>query len=160
REERLEALLGLDGAELGDVGRAALRVLEADRVGDAHAWDRRAEELGLLGEGAADGDSPRAGAAAGEARRRRELGVDRGLPAGEEIVDGVLLLRLLAGNVPVLAEVPAAARVRLDEDAALLHEGEDRRREKRLGRDAVGAVAVDERRVRAVTHEPLLRRDR
>jgi hypothetical protein len=65
------------------------------------------------------------------------------LGAGDEVVEGGLLLAILAGLVPAAAEVAAAADVGDREDDAAVEQRDARLRERRVDRDAVAAVAVE-----------------
>ena len=96
-------------------------------VGIAHTNQRRAEEVGTLGNGAANGDSSRAGAFAGQVSRRSVLVLDEVIGPGQHIVNCVLLGQLLPGQMPILAVFAATAHMRHGEDSAVLKECQQRR---------------------------------
>ena len=103
-EERLEPALRLRVAELELLVRAVLRGEESRGVEGADGDVRRDEEIGPVGDRAADEDAPRAPAARREVARRRELVIDEVLRARLEVVDAVHLA--LAGEPLVLPPPP------------------------------------------------------
>src|ERR1043165_1265019 len=85
---------------------------------------------------------------------------DEVLGAGDEVLPGVRLRLTLPGEVPLLAVLAAAAHPCERQDASALKPHQPLRTEAgRSVLDAVSAVAVEERRVRAVTPEAALVED-
>src|SRR5581483_1402300 len=116
---------GTFGGPLGEVGRVA-------------------------GDRAAHRDPARAPAARAELRGRGVALCDHPLRAVDEVADRVDLVRVLAGEMPLLAVLAAAAHVRDRDDAAALEKREPPGAEGRIARDAVRAVRVQHRRIAAV----------
>ena len=67
----LEAVLGLDAAEFGNVRHAVRRRLDAQHVQAADLNDGRAEKIGPFGDGPANQDAAGAAAFTGQLVRRR-----------------------------------------------------------------------------------------
>ena len=149
----LEAVGVLDGAEFGGVDGAVGAGFHAQGVFDADVDDAEGEEVGALGERAADGDAAGAGAASGEFGGRGVAFVDEVLGAGDEVADGVLLGEFLAGEMPVLSVFAATADVGVGDDDALFEQGEAGGVEVGVEADAVGTVAFHEAGVLAVELE-------
>ena len=84
-----------------------------------------------------------------ELLRRRPPRRDQRLGADDEVVERGLLVRHLAGFVPAAAEVAAAADVGDSKDDAAVEQRDARLRERRIDRDAVATVAVEEQRLRS-----------
>ena len=70
-----------------------------------------AEQVRPPGQRATDGDAAGAAAAAGKVLGRGVVVVDQILPTGDEVENGVELGALLAGKVPGLAVLAAAAHM-------------------------------------------------
>jgi hypothetical protein len=75
---------------------------------------------------------------------------DQVLGAGDEVVEDVLLARELAGTMPVVAELAAAAQVGAHVDAAVAQPGHRGAVEVGAQRDAVAAVGRQQHRLLAV----------
>ena len=88
-------------------------------------------------------------------RRRGVLVRDQPFGAGDRVVPGVRLGRLVAGLVPVLTVLAAAAHVRDGKHAAAVEPGQKGRPVERRLRDAVGAVAIEDGRIAAVELDAL-----
>src|SRR5690606_37728203 len=145
--------------ELGGVGGGAVLVVPGAAEGEllvAHHVQRRRRaddgpvEVGALGERGADEQ-----AAVGAAHDREPVGggvtcVDQRGGSGVQVVEDVLLVGAVAGEVPLLALLAAAAQGDQRERAAGLDPGERRRGVGGLAADAEAAVAGDERGPRAV----------
>src|SRR5205085_7678103 len=69
-----------------------------------------------------------------------------------EVVEYVLLLRQVAGQMPGLAELAAAAEVRDGVDAAPVEPQAAQRRKTRLHADAIAAIAGEQYRMRSEEH--------
>ena len=140
----------LDGAELGDIEGAIGVQLDAEHVVDADERDHGPEQLRALRQNSAHEQAAVAAAHDGQLVRVGVLLVDQVLGAGNEVVEDVLLLGEVAGPVPILAELAAAAEVGDGVDAALLQPDLANHIEARHLAAAVAAVAVENRWVLAV----------
>src|SRR5205823_3607253 len=123
-EERAELVFPGDGAELGDVRNAVRRGFHAHHVERAHRRYHSGEEIGALGHRAPDEDAAGAAAKDAEARARGVLLLDEILRAGDEVLPGVRLRRLVARLVPIVAVDATAAHIRHGVHAAALKPGE------------------------------------
>ena len=159
RVERLE-FLGIVGRTVV-VGPVAARreALEAQHVHHADRRQRGAEQLGALRHHGADKEASVRTALDRESARARPLLGDEVLGGCDEVVEDILLAQLLAGLVPLAAVLAAAAEIRNRERAAELEPRREDRREPRRHRSVEAAVAVEERRLRAVARRALAVRD-
>src|SRR5262249_35331403 len=89
----------------------------------------------------------------------RPLLADQVLSRGDEVVEDVLLVRLGAGLVPVLAVLAAAAQVCHRVDTAQLQPADQPDRKARSLRDVKAAIPVEQRRVITAELHPLARGD-
>jgi hypothetical protein len=94
----------------------------------------------MLRDGPADGDPSRAGATDGQMLGRRVLLVDEISRSGDDVVDGVLLRRLLSRDMPLLAELAAPSRVNEDRNSSAFQQRKELRLEERVDRDPVSSV--------------------
>src|SRR4051794_1651031 len=124
--ERLELVFLRGGAELGNVGRPRRLMLGPKRIQVSDPRDRGAEEIGPLGNGSPYQDSAGAGPGAGQMLRRGVALLHEILPAGNEILPGVRLGRLLPGLMPVLTVLASTSHVRRGEHSTPLQPGEAR----------------------------------
>ena len=90
--ERLEAVLRLRAAELGDVRYAVRCALKAHHIQSSDIDDGRAEQIGPLRDRAADQNAPRAAASSAKARGRGVLIRYQVLGARNEVVAFNLIL--------------------------------------------------------------------
>ena len=112
-------------------------------VDEGDVGDDGAEEIGAqVGDGAHQQAAGRA-AFDGDARGVAVAGGGEVLDGGDEVGEGVALDEHFAGVVPGLAEVAAAADVRIGHDDAAIEQAEAVGAEAERQRVAVGAVAVD-----------------
>ena len=159
-EQALEAVRFLDGAEFRNVRHAVGREFHAHQVRHGYLVDRRAEEIGPLGDRASDEDAAGAAAHDRDLRGRCVLMRDEPFGAGDRVVPGVRLGQLVAGLVPVLAVFSAAAHMRNREYPAAVEPRQESRPVERRLRNAVGTVAVEDRRVVSVELDALDVHDR
>mmetsp|Transcript_53742 Transcript_53742/g.126652 ORF Transcript_53742/g.126652 Transcript_53742/m.126652 type:complete len:756 (-) Transcript_53742:2622-4889(-) len=118
----------VDKRHLGDHGLEQVRPQVGDRAHQQAA-----------GAAALDHELARLGVAA----------VHQALGAGDEVGEGVHLLGQLAVQIPLTAQVTAAADVGDREDHTAVQQRQPAAGEARVGRDAVAAVAVEQQRLRA-----------
>ena len=119
-------------------------VVNADR---AH---HGAHQFRMLRQRCAHQQAAVAAAHDGELVGPRVFVIDQVLRARREVVEDVLFFRQIAREVPWLAELAAAADVADDVHTALLQPDDARLRKRRRQAQAVSAVAIEHRRVRAV----------
>ena len=129
-----------DRAELGHVRRSGLHELEAQRVGVADPDDGDAQQVGPLGEEAADHDAAGRGAFHRQLRRLRPALANEILGAVDAVAPGVGLGQLLAARVPGVAQLAAAAHVGHGVDAAEVEPRQNPRRKGRIEVELVGAI--------------------
>src|SRR5581483_942953 len=150
RIQRLEASRRPHIAELGNIIRPVGGGLKAQHVSRWYADHHGTKQVGTLLDRAADQD---AAGALGPAEQFARIGVpasDQVLRAGDEVLPGIRLARLVAGLVPSFAQLTATAYVREGNDgAAVVPRAHGRNVEGREA-DAVGAVTCDHREVPAV----------
>src|SRR6202041_3732107 len=96
-----------------------------------------------------------AGAFASQVRSRRVFMCDQVSRSGNHVVNRVLLRQLLAADMPVLAILATPSYVRYGVDSAALEKCQQRRRERRIKRNAVRPVALKPRGVRPVERQAL-----
>ena len=113
------------------------------------------DELGVLREHRAHQQAAVAAALDRELRRASVAALDQVPQHGGEVVEHVLLLRQVAGLVPRLAVLAAAAQVGDRDDDAVVEQHAPGRIEAGLEADAVAAVAGDQAGIRPVERRPL-----
>src|SRR5438309_457435 len=118
--ERFNLLAIFDGAELGDIEFSVRLQFGAQRIVDADMRNGHASEFGMLGEEGAHEQTAVAGAFDGEFAGLSVAGVDEVFSASGEVVEDILLFGQVAGLVPFLTELAAAAQVGDDINAALI----------------------------------------
>jgi hypothetical protein len=114
-----------------------------EHVDEGHLGDGRGEQLGTLVEHGTDQQAAGAAPADDHLRGCAESVADQFLGAGDEVAEGVLLVLQLAGAVPRLAELAAAAHVGDGEDEAPLQQAQPSVAEPGVETLAIGAVAVE-----------------
>ena len=154
--EGLEAVWFLDCAELGNVGWAVGARLLTEHVGARYAVYCGGEEVGTLGDGAADQDSASRLAPDAEAWSRSVFRVDKVLRRGYEIAPGVRLGELFAGEMPAFAEFATSSDVGDREHASTLQPGHVTSAERGCECISIGAIADQRSGCGAVTDQTLL----
>ena len=91
REQMMKVFFILDGAEFRDVGRAIDLKFRTQIVRHADVVERCAKHFWALSDGAADGDSSRAGTFPSEMAGRGVFVIDQILSAGDEVGDRIFL---------------------------------------------------------------------
>ena len=123
---------------------------------DAHASDDGAGQVRSLGEERSHQQPAVAGALSRQFRRIGIAAFDEVLGCGDEIIEHMLLVRQVAGLVPLLAVFAATAQVRDRIHAARIEPDAARGIECGREADAVTAIAIQQRRIPAIALEPLL----
>ena len=145
-----ELLLVLDRAELGDVERPVRRQLHPQHVVNADVRHHALHQVRVLRHDAPMSRPPLLPPSIARCGGRGVLAVDQVLEGRGEVVEHVLLVRQVAGRVPCLAVLAAAAEVDDRDDEAVVEQHPPGRSISRLDVDAVAAVAGDEARIGAV----------
>ena len=159
-EQALEAIGFGHGAEFLDVRHTIARELRAQRVHRTHIHECCGKQVGPLGHGAANGDAAGAATLSSEPAGRGVALLDEVFGTGDEVLPGVRLVELLPREMPALTQFATAAHMRNRVDAAAFEPRDRRGAEADRLADAVRAVGVKQRRVRAVELDALLVNDR
>lgn len=117
-KEGVELRTLFDGAELGDIEGPAGMEFHAQHVVDADVRHNSGEEFGVLGECRPHQQAAVAAPFNGELFRIRAFPVDQMPGAGGKVIEHVLLVREVAGLVPVVAEFTHTPQIGDDEDSA------------------------------------------
>src|ERR1043166_5786884 len=109
-----------DGSKFGSVENAVRIEFHAEHVVDADVRDDHLKKFGMLREGGSHEEATVAGAFDGELFATSIIRTNQEPGASDEVIENILLVGEIAGSVPFLAVLAAAAQVCHGDDSSLI----------------------------------------